>query len=245
MLIIGMIDDEQTSLEMAKGAFKAFFNASKVDVDIKAFSSPRIFLDSLNDTNYDLICSDIIMQEMDGIQLATEIRRINKTVPLIFISSNETNVFSCFSFNPIGFIRKTNFFIDTQNTMKHFIDDVYPNRRITHNLEVKSHGETRIISIDKLMYIEGNHNYQAFHILDEKEPIEVRKLISDLEQELSPYGFIRVHKGFLVNYNYIFKFTNDHVILKNDVKIPLSRQSKDSTIKKYMDLTKETMQGQN
>lgn len=109
------------------------------------------------------------------------------------------------------------------------------------HLEVKSHGETILLPLDNIRYIESNHNYQCFHRTESKEIVEVRKLISELEEELSPYGFIRVHKGFLVNYRYIYKFSAKYLTLKDQTKIPLSRQNHEEVIGKYRDLTKNEM----
>lgn len=241
MLQIAMIDDEEASLEIAKGAFQAFFHLVHDEADIHTFRNPEIFLDTMKDTRYDLICSDIIMQPIDGIELGKRIRAIDKDVPLIFISSNETNVFSCFAYNPIGFIRKTNFLQDTQSMLKHFYEDILPSKSVKRTLPVKSHGETVLLSLDDMMYIEGAHNYQSIHMKDKKETIEVRTLISDLETELSPYGFLRVHKGFLVNTAYIYKFSTNDVTLKDGTRIPLSRQNREEILTKYMQMTKGTL----
>lgn len=241
MLTIAMIDDEETSLQIAKGAFDAFFKMMSMETSIRSFTNPEVFLDSLRDTTYDLVCSDIIMSPIDGIELAKRLRQVDKEVPLIFISSNETNVFSCFEYDPIGFIRKTNFLNDTQTMMKHYYNDILPNRKMIHKVEVKSHGEVMLLNLNDILYIEGNHNYQVIHVRNQKETIEVRKLISDMERELSPYGFIRVHKGFLVNYLYIYKFSHTDVTLKDGTKIPISYPNRENIITKYMELTKGTI----
>ena len=93
MLNIARIDDEQESLDIAKGAFSTFCESFHQEVHIKGFTRGDVFLDSLKDNLYDLVCSDIIRQPRDGIELAEKLRKIDKEVPLIFISSNETNVF--------------------------------------------------------------------------------------------------------------------------------------------------------
>ena len=239
MLIIARVDDEQESLDIAGGAFQTFFKSLNQDVDIKGYTNGSIFLDSLKDTQYDLVCLDIIRKPIDGIGIASERRKKDSSVPLIFISSNETRVFSCFNFNPIGFIRKTNFFSDTKTILHHYVQDVLPYRKQPRKYVVKSHGDTLLLPIDEIRYIESNHNYQAFYRKNSLEPIEVRKLISDLENDLAQYGFIRVHKGFLVNYKYIYKFTASSLTLKNKKMIPLSRQNRDKIVAQYRSLTKD------
>lgn len=242
MLRIAMLDDESEYLELAKGAFQASFQSLGDQVDIKTFSSGKVFLLSLEELNYDLICLDIMMDEISGIEVAKNIREKDKNVPIVFISSNENNVFSCFNYNPIGFVRKNNFLPDTLTVIRHYLKDVLPNLKKSVKLNVKSHGENYLINISDIVYIEGNHNYQNLYLKGDAPKIEVRKPISEFETQLSQYGFIRIHKGYLVNYQYIRKFTSTDVVLLNGRALPISRQTRDEIIQKYMDLTKDCLQ---
>jgi CheY-like chemotaxis protein len=40
-----------------------------------------------NDNHYDLVISDIKMPEMNGIELASIIRKMNKDIPIIFMTA--------------------------------------------------------------------------------------------------------------------------------------------------------------
>ena len=106
---------------------------------------------------------------------------------------------------------------------------------------MKSHGETTVIYMDQILYIEGNHNYQTFYLEGDQKPVEVRELISTLEETLKPYGFIRVHKGFIVNWTAIYKIGTTEITLKGDVRIPLSQQRREEVLKLYLELTKNSL----
>ena len=220
MLNIAMIDDERSSLDLFSGAFKTGFSAKGEQVQVNTFISSETFLATLSDTRYDLICLDVIMEPLLGTEVAAKIREKDPDVPIVFISSNENKVFSCFQYNPIGFIRKTNFFDDAISFIDHFINSVLPKRKQRRTLLVKAHGDTVVIDMDKILYIEGNHNYQSFYLEGEKDPIEVRELISALEQQLKEYGFLRVHKGFIVNWTAIHKIEPMKSLLKATSRYP-------------------------
>ena len=55
MLNIARIDDEQESLDIAKGAFSTFCESFHQEVNIKGFTRGDVFLDSLKDNLYDLL----------------------------------------------------------------------------------------------------------------------------------------------------------------------------------------------
>ena len=241
MINIAMLDDERPSLDLFAGAFSSAFAAKGEKADIHCFSSPLEFLATLSDTRYDLICLDVIMEPMLGTEVAAKVREKDTEVPLVFISSNENKVFSCFNYNPVGFIRKTNFFDDAVSFIDYFLNSILPKRKLRRTILVKSRGDTILVDMDKILYIEGNHNYQSFHLKDSHEPIEVRELISALESQLTPYGFIRVHKGFIVNGSAIAKLSNLELTLCDGTKIPISQQRREEVYKRYLELTKDTL----
>lgn len=57
--------------------------------------------------------------------------------------------------------------------------------------------------------------------------ISIPYTLSSLEKELLPYGFLRVHKGFLVNYRYIFTINRQDIQLDNGDHIPVSKHRVD------------------
>lgn len=50
--------------------------------------------------------------------------------------------------------------------------------------------------------------------------------MSEKEKEMEPYGIIRVNNGILINYEYIFKVTNEEVELIDNTILPISRSRK-------------------
>lgn len=240
MLNIAMIDDEKVSLGIAKASFEATFASFGETASIDCFDDPYIFLDAIKGKQYQLICSDIMMPKMSGIELVRKIREIDQNVPLVFISSNETNVFSCFEFNPIGFIRKNVFISDIESTVRHYMKDILPNLKESKKIEIKSHGDSYLLNIDDIIYIEGNRNYQNLYLSNSKEPLEIRERISYMEDRLKEYGFLRIHKGFLINCKFVKTITSSSMIMKNGVTLPISRANYDEVVENYMDITRES-----
>lgn len=236
-----MLDDECASLSIEASSIKGILEEKKIPFEIQTFSEGETLLESMDHSQYDLICLDVIMSPLDGTEVAKRIREKDKKVALVFISSNEAKVFRCFEFDPIGFIRKTNFIEDVNSAINHFLNDIYPNYRKINYLEIKAEKDTSLIDIDDIEYVEASHNYQLLHMNNKKDAIRIRQLLVSMEKQLKPFGFIRVHKGFLVNYKYIEKFDAKHVILKSQTRIPLSRTNRNQVIEEYMALTRSSI----
>lgn len=68
-------------------------------------------------------------------------------------------------------------------------------------LRVGSQGETRIIPVDQVAFFRAEHKYTSVQTIDGEHLI--RKSIKELETELDPGRFWRVHRSTLVNLAFI------------------------------------------
>ena len=69
-------------------------------------------------------------------------------------------------------------------------------------------------------------------------PLLVQSSMKELEERLAGNGFIRVHKGFLVNYQFIDSIKNSNVILTNGGTVPISRRNVNQVKEQYLNLMK-------
>lgn len=74
------------------------------------------------------------------------------------------------------------------------------------------------------------------HTKGADKPVEVVSRMERLEEELAPYGFMRVHKGYLVNYAHIKRLDGQEVTVTGGEKLPLSRRKAPEIKKKYLEL---------
>ena len=61
----------------------------------------------------------------------------------------------------------------------------------------------------------------------------VRCTITKLERELTSYHFFRIHRGYLVNFRYVYRIDTGHVILDNGEKLPLSRHRRKEALQLF------------
>lgn len=79
------------------------------------------------------------------------------------------------------------------------------------------------VYLDKLKYIKSDGNYLEF-ITDEKTIIDRNKL-KDILDDLPP-NFVRIHRSYVVNKNFIQALNSKTIFLNPDIEIPLSRTFK-------------------
>lgn len=92
LLNILLVDDEKDTLRLVQKYLE------KKGAHVSAYSNPLMALQDFmknnngNDNNYDLIISDIRMPEMNGIELAKLIRKMDKDIPIILTGSDIINI---------------------------------------------------------------------------------------------------------------------------------------------------------
>ena len=71
--------------------------------------------------------------------------------------------------------------------------------------------------INDIIYCEGDQNYTKIHLVN-KEHIMVTKTLKYIEELLPAEVFYRIHKTYLVNLNYVEKYTrtDGHKVLLDD-----------------------------
>lgn len=234
-----LCDDEKDALGILRSAVFSFLQNKGIEADVRTSSSKKELLSLLATFNADVVLLDINMPNDDGISIAEEISSNYKT-PIIFVSNCEDRVFESFKVHPFGFVRKSNFLLDFSNVISSFIQQKERSDSKNDRLIIKNQKSVLSIRIKDVLYIECQMKHQKIYMVDEETPLEIRYTIKELENILDEKGFLRVHKGFLVNISYIYRIDDDNVILKNGVKIPVSKRKVGEVRKEYLNKLKKT-----
>lgn len=90
------------------------------------------------------------------------------------------------------------------------------------------------VPCNEILYCESEGNYTTVFSNDDKK-IVASKTLKDIEGMLPIENFIRVHRSFLVNRNYIFEFNKikNEIILKGGVSIPVSKGKKQELLEEF------------
>ncbi|MFT6922592.1 MAG: two-component system LytT family response regulator [Crocinitomicaceae bacterium] len=89
----------------------------------------------------------------------------------------------------------------------------------------------QLISLEELMYCEGDKGYTTFYLSDGKKHL-ASKPLKEFESQISSDYFTRPHQSFIVNLNFIDRYDKSGTIhLKNGLKIPVSSRKKNDFLK--------------
>lgn len=222
-LKVCVCDDDTHSLmtysAAVRGSFQGFGVAAEVDT-CNAAAHLRARMEKLS---YDIIFLDIDMPREDGITFAKTLRKQNNDVPIVFVTAREDRMFDTFSVRPFGFVRKSKFIEDLNEAVRLFLE-ANPELTAEMMLFTTQSGDFQV-NVKQIIFVESSLHTQCIH-LNGQPAIEVRSSMNRIETMLSDKGFIRIHKGYIVNYRYIKHIENNDIHLTTGESLPLSRDKK-------------------
>ena len=90
------------------------------------------------------------------------------------------------------------------------------------------------VRIDEILAVASAGNYVEFILRDGRRPL-MRLPLSALEGELSPRGFLRTHRRWLVNARHVTALkpegSGDHAVQLGSLSVPLSRRFPEALVK--------------
>ena len=97
----------------------------------------------------------------------------------------------------------------------------------SNSLLIINHKTSKKVSIDNVILLKGHVNYTTFHLRHGREKVVARS-IKFFEKFLETHGFLRIHRSFMVNPNYIEMYNSEKEILtmSNGQEANISRRRK-------------------
>lgn len=209
-LIAGMIDDYQEE--------------RSVNFDYEMFTSYNQLADKIN--SFDLFILDYNMSDgcsaedddgTDGLTFARHIRDVSgSTKGIIFITAYPDFVYEAFEVRTFRFLTKP---ID-KNKLFDALDDYINHNSESAKIIVNIRKTNHIINVNDIYYIEIFGKSATIYFKDGS--LKCHRTISSFEEELSPFGFCRILRQFLVNKSKIKMFNGKTVTLNNGTELSVS-----------------------
>lgn len=234
-LSIAFCDDDPVFRSLLRPAVEAALLENGLAADCLETSSAAE-LAAAGRPDFDLIFMDIDMPGMDGIRFGERLREQGCRSDIVYISNMDDKVYEIFRVHPWSSIRKSRFAEELPAVIAEYARD--RRARAGRLLLTADAGQTITVDPAELVYVEAVGKTQRLFFAAAGEPTLVRASMHELEGSLLPFGFIRIHKGFLVNYRFIRKITSRSVLLDTGADLPVGRDRLNAARESYLALMK-------
>ena len=160
-------------------------------------TSAKEALEVLENNPIDVLITDIRMNGLSGIALAYEVRARNPKIPIIFQSAHPDHALEAFDIGAVDYLLKP-----------------FEKAQLERSIERALPQDLRILSKNRdTFYL--NRPEEIYYVQADLSEVILRtsqgfsyyaKKISQMEELLEPYGFVRVHRSYLINLELIEKF---------------------------------------
>lgn len=188
------------------------------------------------DARYDIILMDIQMKIMDGMSAAKKIRERDQDVIIIFITNMTDYAIRGYEVDAMDYIVKPVTYFAFSEKLKRAIARI--RNKNTHYISIPVEGGIRKIDIAALFYVESHGHNLCYKTADME--LESRGTMNELEKLLTPYGFFRNGKSFLVNMQYVESIQDNQCTVHGET-LPVSRAKKKEFMQKLLEYMSEVM----
>lgn len=216
---VAIIDDEITQQELLEKYLREWADPQKILLEISRFKSAESFWFAWGeDKEYDLMLLDIEMGRMNGLELAKRIRKEDEQVPIMFITGYDEYMQYGYDVSALHYllkpINKAKFFM--------ILDKLGEKKASPEKVLLSMAAGPVSILPDKIMYAEANGHGCVVHTTS--EVITVKDSIGTFEKAVETRNsFVKSHRAYIVNLQYVSMVLKTDVVLDNDERIPVAR----------------------
>ncbi len=220
MLQIAFCDDDQTVLDQLSALLEKYCAQRCTQIRCTAFRSPLDLMAEIEKgTRYDILFLDVIMPAENGIEAAKEVRQYDTAVKIIFLTSSaefavESYVVGAY-FYQLKPIWEESFF----RLMDSVIDECHKADQRSLILRCKT-GISRI-ELDKLVYCEVIGRTLIFHLANGTVLESIGSMDELARQLTARESFVRPHRSYLVNMEYIQTISARAIVLTTMAQVPV------------------------
>lgn len=234
MIRMAICDDELSVLNDLRSLIDKYRIERNQEIEYVAFHSALDLLAEFEKgMQIDVLFLDILMPGENGIDVAKEIREYDTNVKIIFLTSSSEYAVQSYTVNAYFYQMKPIW----EESFFRLIDSVIKECEKLENtgLVIKCKNGITRIKLDKLKYCEVMGRTLLFY-MEDGQVYESTGRLEDLQSQLSQYdSFLRPHRSYLVNMEYIENITCKTILLNDKVEIPIPHGKYSEMKDKYLE----------
>lgn len=223
-LTIAICDDNKIALDSEAKVISDSLSKQKITYSIDKFNNAEALLNS--SISYDIVFMDIEMDRLNGIAAAKKIRELNKECLIFFVTNYEGYLDEAFNQHAFRFWVKP---IDENKLLYGIESAISELKALKQTVTVSIGNKKTQISAKNIIYVYVFR--KILHIVSTGGEIFTDDTYKDIYNQLREFDdFCELHRGYLINFNYVKNYTANEVFCDyqdKTYKINISRRKYD------------------
>lgn len=221
MLVRAAIVEDESELHDYYGKMiEAWGKARNIRVITTFIESSEEYLFKYDRQNvFDIIFLDVYMKDMNGMELAHEIRNFDRNVQIVFLTGNAEYVFEGYEIGAVRYLIKP----VEENELVKALDACMEKLGSSREdyLTIKYQGENLRLPRSEIIFVKVDGHYLQMRTTD--KVYEWKASLKEMMSKLDPERFVMTNRSAVVNLEFVNKITREECILENGETIPVSR----------------------
>lgn len=201
MLSAMIVDDEAPARSELRYILE---ETGRID-SIEEAASAREAVEKIIENRPDVLFLDISMPKTTGMQLAEALHKLKNPPAVVFVTAYSEYAVNAFDVDAVDYLMKP---VETER-LGTALDKVEaratPAAPVAHTpqerIPVEKGGRKVLVPVDQIRYIEAKDDYSCIYTDADRFLSTIS--LAQLESRLSPHGFFRVHRGYIVNLEHV------------------------------------------
>lgn len=222
-------DDDKAAALQIESMLKSYCASIGRSVNLHTFTQPaQIGHMEL----FDIAFLDIDMKDVNGVDLARQLRAVRPDAILIFVTNFIQYAPEGYEVQAFRYLLKADINLKLFHYFDLAVEEVIKKRQV---VTISINAETIDIPIENILYLESNRRIIIMHLINySRSSYQFYGNMSNLENKFGVLGFLRIQKSYLVNMQYIEIFQYGKVQLKTGVLLTASEKNHTELKKRYL-----------
>lgn len=171
-------------------------------------SSAREAVEKLMEAKAEVIFLDISMPKTSGMQLAEALHKLKNPPAIVFVTAYSEYALEAFGVDAVDYLMKPvesdrlELALDKVEARAPKDEPAAPQSHSSvERIPVVKSGRKVLVPIDQVRYIEAKDDYSCIYTDNDRFLSTIS--LAKLEEKLAPHGFFRVHRGYIVNLEFV------------------------------------------
>lgn len=200
MIKIAIVEDDDLAAKTLESFLKKYGNENTETFYIEKFQNAIALLENYT-AQYDIVFMDIDLPLLNGMDAAKKLRRIDKSVTIIFVTNMAQFAIKGYEVDALDFMVKPIKYPDFSFRLKKAVFNVKDKEEKYISLHDAENGGYIKTAISRIKYVEIMSHKVTYHL--EEGNLETYGTLKNVENLLLKSHFARCNSCYLVNLKYV------------------------------------------
>ena len=219
MLKIAICDDCPDFISQIKSEISLWQNKPQ-ELTTSYFTDGDALIAAHTASPFDIILLDVAMPLINGIETAREIRKLDKRVKIVFLTSSSEFAVDSYTVKANNYLLKPIVADALYCSLDELVNEL---RQASRSITARSAYAVHRVDLSSIEYIEAQNKRVLFTLTGGKTIEAIDPLYTYESKLLLSDGFFKCHRSYIVNIYQIDTYTQRELKTRSGWRVPISR----------------------